>query len=203
MSDQANPGPQSCPHCGLVQQLPEVPAGYLICCARCKGRMRRPDAAPGRGNEAAAAVALAALILYPLGITLPLMQIEQFGHLQAASVLEGVTALLSSGSLLAGIVVLVCSVFLPLVKLAALLLLSTGRGLGQRHRALTYRLVDWTGRWGMLDVLLVAVLVAVLKLGDLMVVRIGPGLFAFTSCVTLSLVAAALFDPHRLWESQP
>ncbi len=97
--------------------------------------------------------------------------------------------------------VLLCSVVVPVMKLAALLMLSTQRGLGERHRALTYRLVEWTGRWGMLDVLLVAVLVAVLKLGDLMTVSVGPGLLAFTACVTLSLAAAASFDPFDMWES--
>jgi len=67
---------------------------------------------------------------------------------------------------------------------------------------MTYRLVEWTGRWGMLDVLLVAILVAVLKLGDLMTVSAGPGLLAFTACVTLSLFAAASFDPHGLWDTE-
>jgi paraquat-inducible protein A len=90
-------------------------------------------------------------------------------------------------------------VILPLTKLAALLVLSTG-ALGNRHQVLTYRLIEWTGRWGMLDVLLVAILVAVLKIGDLMTVSIGPGLGTFTACVALSLFAAATFDPHALWE---
>jgi paraquat-inducible protein A len=133
--------------------------------------------------------------------SLPLIEIEQFGHSSRSSVLQGVTALLSAGQLVVGIIVLLCSVILPLGKLTALLVLSTG-ALGHRHRALTYRLVDWTGRWGMLDVLLVAILVAVLKLGDLMAVSVGPGLLAFTACVTLSLFAAASFDPHSLWDTE-
>ena len=54
----------------------------------------------------------------------------------------------------------------------------------------------------MLDVLLVAILVAVLKLGDVMTVSAGPGLLAFTACVTLSLFAAASFDPHSLWDTE-
>jgi paraquat-inducible protein A len=122
---------------------------------------------------------------------------------QSSSVLEGVTALLSHGQLLVGIVVLVCSVILPLTKLIGLLVLSSGRWLGARHQAMTYRLVEWTGRWGMLDVLLVAILVAVLKLGDFVQVSVGPGLLAFTTCVALSLLAAASFDPHSLWEAEP
>ena len=71
--------------------------------------------------------------------------------------------------------------------------------LGDERRALTYHLVEWTGRWGMLDVLLVALLVAVLKLGELVQLSAGPAALAFTGCVLLNLLASASFDPHALW----
>ena len=74
--------------------------------------------------------------------------------------------------------------------------------MAHHHRALTYRLVEWTGRWGMLDVLLVAILVAALKLGDVMDVTPGPAAAAFAVCVVLSLLATALFDPRSVWETQ-
>jgi paraquat-inducible protein A len=61
-------------------------------------------------------------------------------------------------------------------------------------------MVEFLGRWGMVDVLLVAVLVAVVKLGDLVTVTPGPGVLAFGSVVVLSLLASAAFDPHALWE---
>lgn len=148
-----------------------------------------------------AAIATAALVLYPVAIALPILRIEKFGHIQQASIIEGVSTLLARGHLLIGVVVLLCSVVFPVTKLAALLVLSVGGlGLQRRHRALTYRLVDWTGRWGMLDVLLVAILVAVLKLGDWVDVSVGPAAAAFALCVVLSLLAAASFDPRSLWE---
>ena len=193
---------RSCPHCGLIQTVPPVPAGMRARCARCEGGLRTAVRL-GAGNSRAAAIATAALILYPLAVNMPLIEIEKYGHVQASSVLEGVTALLSHGHLLVGVIVLVCSVILPLAKLLSRVVLSTGKLIGRRHRALTYRLVEWTGRWGMLDVLLVAILVAVLKLGDFVAVDVGPGLLAFTTCVALSLLAAAAFDPHSLWESEP
>ena len=90
---------------------------------------------------------------------------------------------------------------IPLTKLVALLILAGGgRTLGDEHRALTYHLVEWTGRWGMLDVLLVAMLVAALKLGDIVNVTPGPGVIAFAAVVLMSLLAAASFDPHSLWK---
>jgi paraquat-inducible protein A len=173
-----------------------------VCCARCEGGLRLG----GRrrvSNSRTAAIAVAALVLFPLAVTLPMISIEKFGHEHEAGIIEGVTALLSRGNLVVGLVVLVCSMVLPIMKLAAILVLTSGRFMRQSHRAMTYRLVEWTGRWGMLDVLLVAILVAVLKLGDMVEVSVGPGLATFTACVALSLVAAASFDPHNLWEPQP
>lgn len=67
-------------------------------------------------------------------------------------------------------------------------------------RRWSWRIVDLSGRWGMLDVLLVAVVVAWVKLGDLVQIEAGPAALAFTTVVILSLVATALFDPHAMWD---
>ena len=193
---------QACPCCGLAQTVPPVPPKMKACCVRCGTSLRKRSTIL-RSNRRTAAIALAALILYPLAVSLPMLHVERFGHHNEASVLEGTATLLASGHLVVGLIVLLCSVVLPLGKLIALLVLSAG-GLGLRHehRALTYRAVEWTGRWGMLDVLLVAILVAVLKIGDFVDVQVGPAALAFSSCVVLSLLATATFDPHSLWESQ-
>ncbi len=129
-----------------------------------------------------------------------MLRIERFGYLHEASILEGTASLLASGHVLVGVIVLLCSVIFPLGKLVALLILSAG-GLQMKHRqrAFTYHLVEWTGRWGMLDVLLVAILVAALKVGDLVEVSAGPAALAFAAVVVLSLAGSAFFDPHSLW----
>ena len=113
-------------------------------------------------------------------------------------------SLLSRGHLLVGSIVLLCSMVVPLVKLVGLLAITSRSGrLSKRRRAGTYRMIEQAGRWGMVDVLLVALTVAVLKLGDVVEVSPGPGLLAFTLCVALSIVASACFDPHALWVKQP
>jgi paraquat-inducible protein A len=172
------------------------------CCPRC-GTSIQKRASLLRSNSRTAAVALAALMLYPLAVTLPMIRVERFGYQHEASILEGTATLLSSGHVFVGIIVLLCSVVLPLGKLVSMLVLSTG-GLAMRreHRAWTYHVVEWTGRWGMLDVLLVAILVAALKIGDLVEVSAGPAALAFTCCVILSLVATATFDPHSIWRAE-
>lgn len=190
---------RACHCCGLVQSVGVVPARHEARCARCETRIG--VSSHPRSAERTAALTLAALVLYPVAITLPVMKIERLGHGHAASIWEGMVSLLADGYWFVGLTILLFSVVAPVGKLAALLLICT-RGLGPTHRARTYRLVEWIGRWGMLDVLLVAVLVAAVKLGDLVEVTPGPGVVAFGGVVLLSLIAAAVFDPHVIWEEQ-
>jgi len=194
---------RTCSCCGLAQTLPPVPAGMRAACARCDSNLRKASR-HARSNSRAAAIAVAALILYPLAVTMPILKVARMGHHTESSILSGITTLLADGEILVGLIVLLCSVVFPLFKLISLLMLSSGAArawLAHRHRALTYHLIEWTGRWGMLDVLLVAILVAALKLGDMVEVHAGPAAAAFAACVTLSLIATACFDPHQLWET--
>lgn len=190
---------RACPCCGLVQTLPPVPADRVASCARCGAVILDPRRR-GRSPERTFAAALAALVLYPVAISLPIMELERFGHRTQASIWSGSVGLLGHGELLVGGVVLLCSVVLPLGKLLSLLAITGARSrLSARLRARAWRAVELTGRWGMLDVLLIAVVVAWLKVGDIVRVTPGPAAIAFTACVLLSLLASAWFDPHSLW----
>lgn len=204
---------RTCPCCGLLQQLPALGVGERACCTRCRttlARFGKPadstrTTVAGRfqsaRNTTAAAFATAALIVYLPAIMMPILRIEQMGHRHESSILQGVQTLLVSGQWFIGIIVLLCSIIIPILKLAGLLTLTSGGWfLAHEHKALTYRLIEWTGRWGMLDVLLVALLVAALKLGDIVEVTAGPGAVAFAGCVVCSLLASAFFEPRDLWK---
>lgn len=193
-------GLKGCHCCGLVQQVPRPPEGKRAVCSRC-GTTILSAARLSRSNHRTAAVALAALIFYFPAVMLPMLRVERLGHAHESSLLGGVVTLLADGHLLVGLVVLVFSVILPPVKLMILFVLSAGGSwMHHHHRARTYHLVEFIGRWGMLDVMLVAILVAFVKLGDLVDIHPGSGLLAFTACVVLSLIASLCFDPHCLWE---
>ena len=188
----------ACHCCGRVQLLPPPRPGQRAVCGRCATPLRHPGS--GR-NRWAAALALSALAFYPPAMLLPMLRIEKLGHFQEDSLLSGLITLFSQGYLLVGTVVLLFSVLLPPLKLAALLTLTRPRILaGHARRALVFRGVEVLGRWGMLDVMLVAILVAFVKVGGLVHIGAGPGLLAFTLLVLLSLLAGFLFDPHALWD---
>ena len=66
--------------------------------------------------------------------------------------------------------------------------------------AIIHRVVEQLGRWGMIDILLVAVMVSALKLGDLVQVSPGPAALLFTAMVILSSLASAWFRPQLMWQ---
>gem|GEM_PF-394985 len=195
---------RSCHCCGLAHWVEPPPPGLARVCARCATPLPTRARRGGR-NRWAVACALAAVALYPLAIGLPVMEIEQLGRSHASSIAHGTLALLSKGEVAVGLAVLVCSLVFPLFKLAGLVVLglAPARVRSAKRRAQAWHAIEFIGRWGTLDVLLVAVLVAALKLGDLVQVTPGPGVSAFGAMVALSLVASTLFDPHAMWASEP
>ena len=170
---------------------------------RCKSKIDAADRHGGRSSARCFAAALGALLLYFPAILLPILEIEKLGHHHTSSLLGGTLDLIWQGNLFVGLIVLVFSIVLPLVKLLALLELSYIGVTHRRHRAWTYRLVEWTGRWSMLDVLLLALLVTLIKLGELVSFHLGPAVVAFVMCVVMSLIASIMFDPHAIWDDAP
>lgn len=190
---------RACRGCGLVQQLPDVPAGSRAVCHRC-GLALDHSAAGRLGRQRTLAAALAALVLYFPAVTLPMLEVHRLGHHHSSSLVTGTWELLTHGEWFVGLVVLLFSIVLPLAKIALLLELSLLEITHRHHRAATYRLMEHVGKWSMMDVLLVALLVMLVKIGALVQFQIGPAVWAFGLCVAMSMVASMSFDPHTIWE---
>ena len=186
----------SCHCCGLIQTTHAL---HDEVCCRCESELGAWWGGDSR-NRLAMALSLTALVLYLPAVNWKFLRIEQLGRVHESSLLQGVRALLSEGELFVGVVVLLFSIIFPVLKLSAILFLCQSRWQMQaRHRAITYRVVEHLGRWGMLDVLLVAVMIAFIKLGGLVSFTAGPGVVLFAMFVVLSACASLAFDPHCLW----
>ncbi len=188
----------ACGCCGLIQTLPAASTSSRPYCSRCDTSLsphwwHNRQAAGGAGHFSA--------VLYIPAILLPLMRLEMLGHRTEASILGGVGTLLADRHWFVGIVVLLFSLVLPPVKLLALVLLAGG-WLPGSHQARLHHWVELLGRWGMLDVLVVAVLVAFVKLGDTVAIRPGIGLTLFLACVLLSLLSSLCLHLPSLWEDE-
>ena len=158
---------------------------------------------PGNRHASAsrtAAAALAAFILFWPAVLLPILEVEQLGQSEKSSILGGTIELLHHGDYFVGFVVLVFSIIFPLTKIVLLLELSLLEILHKKHKAWTLRLMEHLGKWSMMDVMLLAFLVMLVKLGNLVEFHFGPAVIAFIVCVAMSMIASLTFDPHAIWE---
>ncbi len=89
------------------------------------------------------------------------------------------------------------------MKILGLLELSWLGLLHRVHQARIYRWMELVSKWSMLDVLLLALLVMIIKLGGLIEFHLGPAVIAFVGVVAMNMLASHFFDPHVLWNEQP
>jgi paraquat-inducible protein A len=200
----AHPDVLSCHTCGLRQRVEPLAHGRTAQCARCGGFL----AAGTSGSlQATAAFAVAALILYVPANVYPIMRMHFYGAYSESTVWDGVVSLAQHNQWFVAAIVFLASIAIPLVKLSVLLYLviSTAlqRGRRLRDRTRIYRFVEVIGPWAMLDVFLLAVLVALVKLGTIATILPGPGLIAFACVVVLTMLASASFDPKLIWKRTP
>jgi paraquat-inducible protein A len=192
----------SCDTCGLVQVVDRLPPRTAAECIRC-GSFIAAGASAAR-LEVTAALSLAALVLYVPANSYPILKMYLHGSYSENTIWDGVVALMNHNEWAVAAIVFLASMVIPLVKLAGLLaLVVTARiGWGRRLRARTqlYKFIDTIGPWAMLDVFLLAVLVALVQLSTWAKVIPGPGLVAFTAVVVLTMLASAAFDPRLIWE---
>lgn len=194
----------ACRTCGLVQRLGGVGPGLVAECARCGSRLHRH-----RPNSLSrtAALSLAALLLYVPANVYPILRMNLYGVRSDSTVWDGCRSLFEHGEVLVALVVFLASMVVPFLKLAGLLFLvvtsALGSPAGRPGRTWIYRAIDVIGPWAMLDVFLLSVLVALVKLGELATVLPGPGLLAFTAMVVLTILASSSFDPRLIWAERP
>ena len=146
---------------------------------------------------------IAAGILYIPANTLPIMYVLSFGKDQADTIMSGVIALARSGMVPIAVLVFTASILVPLFKIMGLLiLLLNAHGIlkGNTLRlARLYRFIEWIGRWSMLDIFMISILVSLVHL-EVLAIQAGHGATAFVAVVILTMLASRSFDPRLLWD---
>ncbi len=190
----------ACETCGLVQRLDELRPGMAAECCRCGSTITKHKINSLRRT---AAFSLAALILYVPANLYPILRMDYYGAYSENTVWDGCVKLFEQDQWLVAVIVFCASILIPLFKLLGLFfLVSTAKVDSPRlqlERTWIYRIIKVAGPWAMLDVFLLAVLVALVKLEKIATVLPGPGLVAFTAVVVLTILASASFDPKLIW----
>jgi len=171
-------------------------------CPRCGGvvHLRIPQSL-----EKTSAYLAAAAVLYVPANVLPVMHSSSVLVQQDDTILSGVVYLFRSGSWPLGLLVFVASVMVPLLKILSLgVLVCMSARRSRAHplaRIRLYRVVDFIGRWSLLDIYAVTMLVALVRMGALASVQPREGALAFAAVVVLTLLAAQSFDPRAIWDA--
>ncbi len=191
-----------CHGCGLVNRWP---AGLArVRCARCDAPLTRRIR---RSVSRSSAFLVAAVMLYLPANLLPIMHVTSLGMVRSDTILSGAEFLLISGMWPLALVVFVASVLVPIMKMViiAYLLISVQLRSPARplDRTRLYRFTEFVGRWSMVDIFVVAVLVALLQMGAVADVRAGPGALYFAAVVILTMLATFTFDPRLIWDNVP
>jgi paraquat-inducible protein A len=196
-------GMVSCSSCHLLCHHAAPPADNTPRCPRCHAPLhsRKPGSL-----ERTWALVIAAVILYVPANLLPVTTVTSLGAAQADTILSGVLYFIETGMWPIALVIFIASILVPLLKLAILILLliSVQRRWHwrPRDRARLYRITEAVGRWSMVDIFVVTILVALVHLGMLANIEAEAGAVFFGAVVVITMLAAMSFDPRLIWDAQ-
>lgn len=190
----------ACEVCRLVSRAPA--ADREAHCPRCGATLHaRKPASLARTW----AFLVAAMILYVPANTLPIMDTSSLFGTQHDTILSGIAFLWDSGSFVLAALVFFASVIVPLAKMLVLAALAGSVQLHSawepRQRTQLYRVIEFVGRWSMLDIYVVTILVALVQVSTLASIHAGPAAAAFGAVVVLTMFAATSFDPRLIWDT--
>ncbi|KAA6186988.1 paraquat-inducible protein A [Thiohalocapsa marina] len=193
-----------CDVCELVvpvQQASRDRRGHVRC-PRCNDRLHRRKP---RSLQRTWALVIAALVLYIPANLYPVMSVTSLGRTQSDTIFSGVVFLLNHDMWPLAAIVFVASIFVPLLKLLILMFLlvsvQTGSRWRPRDRTRLYRITEAIGRWSMVDIYVVTILVALVRLGNLASIQAEAGAVFFCAVVILTMLAAMTFDPRLIWDA--
>ena len=191
-------GLRSCSCCTAVLPVDEA------VCPRCRtrGTARRKNSL-----QWTLALLVTSLILYMPANILPIMITDLLGDKMPSTIMAGVILLWSEGSYPVAMVIFIASIMVPTLKMIAIGWLcwnASGKGARDSERMhLIYEVVEFVGRWSMIDVFVIAVLSALVRIGGLMNIYPAIGAVMFALVVVMTMFSAMTFDPRLLWDREP
>lgn len=187
-----------CHGCGLACDA----TGNPHHCPRCDAPLHRHKT---NALNRTWAYLIAALVFYVPANLLPVMNTQLFGAGSESTIMEGVIEFWGHGAWDIALIIFIASIAVPATKFGALVLLlvtvKRRSTWARQPRARLYRFVELIGYWSMLDVLVVALVAALVKFQALGDIEPRLGILFFGMVVVLTMLAAMSFDPRLIWES--
>jgi paraquat-inducible protein A len=193
----------SCHSCHLLCRINYAKIGDALICPRCGSTLhqRKPNSL-----KRTWALVVAAFIFYIPANLLPITVVTSLGKEQTDTIMSGVLYFIATGMWPIALVIFVASILVPMLKLIILtfLLITVHRKSAWRPKDRTrlYRIIEAIGRWSMVDIYVVTILVALVNLGNLATIKAGPGAGFFAAVVVITIFAAMSFDPRLIWDAK-
>ncbi|HIP94352.1 MAG TPA: paraquat-inducible protein A [Leucothrix sp.] len=188
----------ACPHCDLIQYLPKMKLGEIAKCIRCNNVLYRNQK---NSVNRSLAFAITGLILFILANLFPLLSLKAMGLTQEGTLLATSLSLFQADRPFLSLIILLTTIIFPLTTLLGTIyvLIQVKTNRINKYTAPLFRFLRSTDAWGMLEIFMLAVLVSVVKLGDLADVIFGTSLYAFCLLIlSLTLLSYSL-NPHDVW----
>ena len=189
----------ACPHCDLLQRLPNLASAASARCPRCNEELwrRREDSL-----NRTLALALAAALLYVVANTVPMLGLTVVGRGASTTVIGGALYLWQAGQETVAILVLFTAVVAPALQIVLTLAIVLGarRQPAPRWTGTLLRHHGTTLTWSMIEVMILGVLVALVKIADYATVIPGTALFVLGGLIGLLAAMQASFEPRLVWE---
>jgi len=191
----------SCHECDLLHK--HTPLGHkkIAKCIRCGCVLYRDKP---NSVEKTLVLSLTSLILYLIATSFPLLSLNIAGRQQVSYLASGVIELFSTGMWELAITVLLTNLLFPLVLILSLITLLGPIWLNKplKNKGGLFRIAQWLRPWAMMEVFMLGIFVAVVKLSDMADIVYGAAFFSFFAMIITSAAAASSFDPHALWDEE-
>ena len=193
-------GLATCRTCHQLVKMPQRKGG-VVHCPRCGEvvHMRIPES-----TQYTWALVIASIIFYIPANLYPMMHVHTFAGTQSDTIMSGVIYFVETGSYLIAAVIFIASIIVPITKLLILiyLLLSvrSNKPINQKKRQHLYMLTELIGKWSMVDVFVVAIMISLVHFGGMTQIEAGEGANYFLLVVIVTMVAAMQFDARLIWD---
>jgi paraquat-inducible protein A len=189
----------ACPDCDLLQRIPELPPGGKAACVRCR---RVLLTRPAGSRDLPLALTIATAITLIIANALPLMELHVLGRSASTTIVGGAYEMWLQGQRIVSVLVLFCAFIAPIgyVLFMLILLLAARRSPIPRWAGEMLRWISHLQVWSMLEVVMLGILVALIKIAELATVDPGIGMYAFGAAVLLIPAIMVHLDKHDLWQ---
>jgi paraquat-inducible protein A len=188
-----------CHDCGSLSKQTNKTSHCPLCGSQLHSRL--PNS-----FQRTAALLLSSFSLYIPANIFPIMTYTKLGVGEPHTIIGGIISLIQGDMVPIAMLVLVASILVPMLKLLGIsLLLLNIHYRWQNHAkkwTIMYRVIAFVGRWSMLDIFMISILVALVDMGGVAKVIAGPAATAFAAVVVLTMFAAKNFDPRLIWDNQ-